>query len=144
MVPPLSGTAKTHKPLPPGREYLGHPLRPVCGASQCSDGPLAWLLSEIMDRLGDRMDLQVGTLCLSTEEMLERLVRVNEKAPTMKRPTIFSTDVKALFPSLKAKKVAEVVRRRFLESDLKVEVDEGEVALYLAIKYQDRRKELEE
>ena len=63
LVPPLSGTAKTHKPLPPGREYLGHPLRPVCGASQCSDGPLAWLLSEILDRLGDRMDLQVGTLC---------------------------------------------------------------------------------
>ena len=67
LAPPMAGYYKDHKAPAEGREYLGPKLRPVCGAVESSNGPLSHMLSEILDHLGDRMDAEVGALCLSTE-----------------------------------------------------------------------------
>ena len=59
MVPPVYGLPKDHKPLTPGREDLGHPLRPVCGATECINGPLSNLLTEILTVVGDMADVEM-------------------------------------------------------------------------------------
>ena len=46
---------------------------------------------------------------------------------------VFSTDVKALYPSLEADVVANVISEMYKESDFKVWMDVDEVSLYLAI-----------
>ena len=61
---------------------------------------------------------------------------------TSRKPVIFSMDVAAMFPSLKHKEVVRICREEFLKADLKVDMDV--IVLYLAIQYQDRRKELED
>ena len=61
---------------------------------------------------------------------------------TSRKPVIFSMDVTAMFPPLKHREVARIYREEFLKAYLKVDVDV--IVLYLAIQYQDRRKELED
>ena len=76
---PMSGYYKDHKPLVQGSEHLGPKLRPVCGAVESSNG--------------DRMDREVGALCLSTEEMCCALEIYNRRADTTINPVVFSVDV---------------------------------------------------
>ena len=61
---------------------------------------------------------------------------------TSRKPVIFSMDVAAMFPLLKHREVAMICKEQFLKADLKVGVDV--IVLYLAIQYQDRRKEIED
>ena len=53
LAPPMSGYYKDHKPLVEGKEHLGPKLRPVCGATESSNGPLSSILAEILSSLGD-------------------------------------------------------------------------------------------
>ena len=62
LAPPISGYYKDHKAPVQGREYLGLKLQPVCGAVESSNGPLSHMLSEILNFLGDRMDMEVEAL----------------------------------------------------------------------------------
>lgn len=48
-----------------------------------------------------------------------------------------------MYPSLNAFAVAKEVREEFLRSDLEVVVDSVELGLYLAIIYQNKRKDLD-
>ena len=66
--PPLYGLPKDHKP-PKGREDLGHPVKPVCGATESMNGPLSDILTDLLSLLGDSMDKSIDALCLSMEEM---------------------------------------------------------------------------
>ena len=63
---------------------------------------------------------------------------------TSRKPVIFSMDKVTMFPSLKHREVARICREEFLKADLKGEVDVDVIVLYLAIQYQDRRKEMED
>ena len=57
---------------------------------------------------------------------------------------IFSMDVVAMFPNLQHEGVARTCREEFLRSDLVIEeVDTEALGIYLALLYQDRRRELE-
>ena len=58
------------------------------------------MLSEILSYLGDRIDVEVGALCLSTEEMCGAMEAYNIRAPTTRCPVIFSMDVIAMYPNL--------------------------------------------
>ena len=68
FTPPLYGLPKDHKKLPEGREDQGHPVRPVCGATESMNGPLPDAPSETLTTPGDEMDETIDTLCLSTSK----------------------------------------------------------------------------
>ena len=142
MVPPLYGLSKDHKPLPPDGEQLGHPLRPVCGATECINGALSNLLTEVLTNVGDLADTS-GFNCLSTEEVMASLTSLNTRSSTFQKLMVMSMDVDNMFPRLNNVKVARVAAEEYLRSGLKVEVDPVELGLYLAVLYQDRREELE-
>ena len=57
----------------------------------------------------------------------------------MKNPIVLSMGVKSMYPDLNIEKVAA---SEFLESDLRIEVDEEELGLYRAVMYQGKREEL--
>ena len=102
--------------VPPGQEATGPPCRPVCGASRSPNGPLSHILSEVLNAMADQLDQQVKTECRSTEELVVGVEVANGRIKT--RPTVFSMDVKALYPSLKAKVVAKEVSKVFLEQGI--------------------------
>ena len=132
-IPPLYGMRKDHKEVPIGQEEVGPPARPVCGANKSPNGALSNILSKILDKLSDCIDEEVKTECRSTEEMVAEFKRVNSLNEAEEERVVFSMDVKALYPSLKADYVAKIVSEMYREGTLEVEVDEGELALYLAL-----------
>ena len=140
MIPELFGLRKDHKIVPPGEESTGPPTRPVCGASSSINGPLSHLLSEILNKVADYMDEDTKTECRSTEEMIAGLQKVNREVNSEKL-TIWSSDVKALYPSLKTDEVAATIRGAFEKSKIEIDVDIEELGLYLALIY--GRDELE-
>ena len=71
--------------------------------------------------------------------MLWAMEEYNGISVTSRKPVIFSMDVAAMFPSLKHR-VARIYKEEFLKGEVDVDV----IGLYLAIQYQDRRKELED
>ena len=144
LAPPVSGYPKDHKLPTAGREHLGPQMRPVCGAGESSNGPYSHMLSEVLTILGDVMDQDIGSLCLSDEEMLCAVEMYNERCAEATNSTTFSLDVGAMFPSFVHKEVARTCRIEFLHSRLTVKVDVVALGLYLAIIYQDRRQELED
>ena len=78
------------------------------------------------------MDESVRTLCLSQEEMCEGLEKVNNRR-NIQKLVFFSMDVSKMFPSLRAADVAKIVKEEYLQAKLEVEVDDAELALFLAI-----------
>ena len=103
MAPPLYGLPKDHKPLVPGEEHLGPPLRPVCGCTESINKSLSQLLTEILTTLGDRADTN-QFITRSTEEVMEAFTRIN--TTRMDNPVIFSLDVDAMYPRLDREEVA--------------------------------------
>ena len=147
---PLYGLPKDHKP-PKSRDggVIGHPLRPVCGATESRNGPLSDVIAEILTVHGDSMDKSVNTQCLSTEEMCHCLQSFNQTVEeggttdNVYKPVIFSMNVVAMYPSLDVSVVAKEIGEEFGNSDLEINVDERELALYLTVIFQKEwRKEL--
>ena len=114
----------------------------MCGATECINGPLSNLLTEILTVVGDLADTDMQN-ALSTEEVMGALMNLNTRSHTFKKLVLVSMDVDSMFPRLNRDKVACVVAEEFIRSGLKVEVDSVELGLYLAVAYQDRRGELE-
>ena len=131
-IPKLTGLRKYHQVLPPGQEVVGPPCRPVCGASKSVNGPLSNILSEILNTMADQLDKAVGTECRSTEELVAGMEEVNNRND-VEKPVVFSMDVNSLYPSLKAKQVAEEISAVYLELELEVEVDTHQLGLYLVM-----------
>ena len=128
-IPTLSGFLKDHKQHTPGQPRK---MRPVAGASEAPNSQLCHLLAVIIRGLSGTLENKLGVVCRSTEEMIARIEEVNSKLDT-KIPTIFSTDVEAMYPSLDIPAIAEAVREQFLLSNLEISIDEEELALYCAI-----------
>ena len=103
------------------------------------------MLAEILSFLGDMVDNEVGALCLITKKMCGAIEMYNRAASDTKSPVIISMDVKNMYPSLEHADVALTCRKEFMRSAMTIEeVDPVALGLYLAIKYQDRRAELDE
>ena len=109
----------------------GPPVRPVCGVDSSSNEKLSWLLSTIFTKLWEHDD--GGSVCLSTEEMMAEIRRVNISTPT--NPVVIgSADVKALYPSLDIDFTVDKVCQVFQDSDFSIDgVDYKELGLYLAL-----------
>ena len=131
-IPPLFGLRKDHKTPSPGQEEKGPPTRPVCGASESVNGPLSHILSEILNIMADELDKEIGTECRSTEEMISRIEAVNGRECSEQR-VLWSSDVKALYPSFRVKEVAETVFELYNQSEISINIDDEELGLYLAL-----------
>lgn len=136
-IPMLFGLRKDHKNVAPEKKDEGPPTRPVCSASSSINGPLSHVISIVLNKLADEMDENIGTECRSTEEMIASFEITNNTERS--ESVIWSTDVKALYPSFKVGEVAKTIAREFEESKLIIDVDDKELGLYLAIVC-DRRK----
>ena len=78
-------------------------------------------------------ELDIKTLCLSTEEMIVGMEMVNTKKEEIHKLVVMSMDVEKMYPMMKASKVAQVVADEYRKSSFKVEVDPRALSLYLAI-----------
>ena len=143
LKPPLYGLRKGHKPIPPGQEEIGPPQRPVCGASESSNGPLGEILSDVLNKLGDELEEEQRVLAYNTEEVIVEFEKVNEKSKRgeVDKLVAFSMDVEKLYPSLEVEHVARLVRDTFNTAKLEVETNDVELGLYIAVTRS--RKEVE-
>lgn len=131
-VPKLFGLRKDHKTIPAGQKEKGPPTRPVCGASSSINGQLSHLISEILNRLADSMENITQTECKSQEEMIASIESVNRLVDN-EDIAVWSSDVKALYPSLQTDIVAETIANEYLKSNLEINVNYEELGLYLAL-----------
>ena len=109
----------------------GPPVRPVCRVYSSGNEKLSWLLTTFFSTLWE--DDRGGSVCLSTEEMLAEVERVNRSSPST--PIVIgSADVKALYPNLDNDFTIEKVCETFASSTFSVEgVDYKHLSLYLAL-----------
>ena len=95
--------------------------------------PWDYLWDTVCTTLGDEMDKDVKALCLSTEEMMVGMEKVNTRKEEIQKLVVMSMDVEKMYPMMRAEKVAQVVADEYRRSSLKVEVDSQALSLYLAI-----------
>ena len=130
-IPMLFGLRKDHKKVAPEKRKEGPPTRPVCAASSSINGPLSHILSEVLNKLADEMDETIGTECRSTEEMVAGFENINNME--RRKTVVWSSDVKALYPSFKVEEVAKTISKEFEESKLEIDVNDEELGLYIAL-----------
>ena len=125
---PFYGLRKDHKIVEPGREEEGPPVRPLCGAKDCTTKRLAYILCMILSELIP----DSKTNCVSTEELIAELERTNTRGQVKDTWVVGSLDIDSLYPSLDIERCADVVARKLESSDLKFEkLRWKEVVLYL-------------
>ena len=131
---PVYTLRKDHKAYISATE--GPPVRPVCGVDSSSNEKLSWLLSTFFSKLWEND--RGGSICLSTEEMIAEVERVNRSSPST--PIVIgSADVKALYPSLDIDFTIGKVCETFESSDFSLEgVNFKELGLYLAVNLTDQ------
>ena len=120
---------KDHKKTETGKPI---PMRSVCGSYEANNTQLSNMLAEIVNSISELMDKEIKTVCRSTEEMISEIEKVNGRND-IKSLSILSTDVSAMYPSLNIDVCAKVVADEFYNSGLEINVDEVELALYLAV-----------
>ena len=54
-------------------------VRLVCRATEANNNQLSSLLLEVVTAIGAQMDTEMGTLCMSTEEMLHEIDALNNR-----------------------------------------------------------------
>ena len=135
-VPDLNQLVKDHKPT--------LQTRPVCRAqvTQAPNGPIAELLCEILNPFVEEADRESRTEVKSQEELCSEMNKVNTRIreeglrrgpfQTEGNLVVGSKDVEAHYPNIDIDLAASEVKKEIEESDLEVNVDAGEVALFLA------------
>ena len=135
-IPSMNQVVKDHK------ETLK--TRPVCRAKvqQAPNGSLADLVCEILNPFVEEADKNRRTDVKSTEELCAEFKATNErmmKNGVRRGPfqldgslVVGSKDVSAHYPNIDIDVVAEEVKQEIEESDLTIDVNIEEVALYLA------------
>ena len=98
---------------------------------ESNNGAISDILAEVLTTLGNEMDKEIKTLCLSGEEMIVGMERVNNLS-SIRKLVAMSMDVEKLYPSLKADKVAKVAAAEYKASKLNIEVDTMALSQYLA------------
>ena len=127
-VPPPSkyGLRKDHKD--------GHPVRPVCGATEAPNSRFGHLLSMIVNHYADSLEDEHE--CKSSEQMRAAFEEFNElDRESRKGCRVISMDVKALYPSMTWKEIVCSVKEMIMKSQMIVEnVNWKEVAKFIAVK----------
>ena len=136
-IPVLYGLVKDHKDKKEGEPL---PSRPVCGADKGLNTQLSQVLAQVVAAIAMDMDEKKDAVCRSTEEMIVDIESVNERTD-LNNLVIFSTDFEAYYPNFDIEEVAKVAKEEFINGDLDINVDEKELALYLAVTKE--RSELE-
>ena len=116
--------------------------RPVCRAKQAPNGNLGELVCTLLDPFVEEADKAERTEIRSTEELCHDLKAANEQISTdgVKRGryqcggglVVGSKDVKAFYPSMDVNLAAEEVKLEVEESEIEMEMDTEEAALYIA------------
>ena len=124
------------------KEHLA--TRPVCRAQvrQAPNGPLSSLVCDILDPFVQEADKERRTDLKSTEELCNEMNAANEnilKNGVKRGPfqldgglIVGSKDVDCHYPSIDIDVAAEEAKLKVIESDIEVEVDTDELALFLA------------
>ena len=135
-VPDLNQLVKDHKPT--------LKTRPVCRAqvTQAPNGPIAELLCEILNPFVEEADKERRTEVKSQEELCSEMNKVNARIKeeglrrgpyqTEGNLVVGSKDVEAHYPNIDIDLAASEVKKEIEDSDLEVNVDTNEVALFLA------------
>ena len=135
-IPSLCQFVKDHK------ETLK--TRPVCKAQvqQAPNGPLADLVCEVLSPFVEEADKVRRTEVKSTEELCSEIKTVNERitkdgvrrGPFQRagKLVVGSKDVKAHYPEMDIEVAAEEAKLEIEESDLELETNVEELALFLA------------
>ena len=118
--------------------------RPVCRAQvkQAPNGPLSSLVCEILNPFVEEADKERRTNLKSTEELCHEFTAANQeilkngvkRGPYQKCGSLIigSKDVKCHYPSIDIDVVAEEAKLEVEESDIEIEMNTEEVALFLA------------
>ena len=88
------------------------------------------IISEILLTLAEEMNSVTNSERRSTEEVIAGIEDANSKP--RRETVIFSSDVKALYPSLRVEEVSRIEAKECQRSELEIEVNE-ELGLYLAL-----------
>ena len=133
-IPSLNQLVKDHK------ETLK--TRPVCRARQAPNGNLGELVCNLLDPFVQEADAEERTEIKSTEELCSDLKATNERISVagLRRGrfqqagqlVVGSKDVEAFYPSMDVDLAAEEVKLEVEESNVDIEMDTEEAALYLA------------
>ena len=135
-IPVMRGADKTHKEG--FDEAVGPPLRGIVAADEAPNGQIASMMAEILQPLALEMDKTVGVMALSTEELMAAVVDVNKLDNTKeenKNLVLFSMDIEKMYPSADVDEVCRVAADEWFNSDMKLDVNVTELALYLAVVY---------
>ena len=133
-IPSLNQLVKDHK------ETLK--TRPVCRAKQAPNGNLGELVCNILDPIVEEADKGRRTELKSTEVLCREIKATNERMAidgTKQGPfqragslVVGSKDVQAFYPNMDVDLAAEEVKLEIEESEIDLEMDTNEAALYLA------------
>ena len=137
---PLAVLRKDHKPH--DDMIIGPPGRPVCGGDVSYNKRLSNLISTILTDVYT----EEPTVCLSTEELLADVERINTEGGLDENDIVGSADIEALYPNLDIDFTIDKVCEVFEDSTVSVEgIDYAELGLYLSLNKTDdelREKEL--
>ena len=135
-IPSVNQVVKTHK--------TDLATRPVCRApaKQAVNGGLTDIACELLNPFVEEADKDRRTDLKSTEELCSEIKSVNEKMMKdgMRRGTfqqtgnlvVGSKDVKAFYPNIDVDVAADEAKIEIEESDIEMEMNPTEVALFLA------------
>ena len=99
----------------------------------------------VMNAAADLIAQSTMSECDSTEDMIASMEETNKKIKTLKieDATPFSTDVKALYPSITKNEGGDIIKKMMIESEITVEgFDWKEAALYLTLTLAEDEPEL--
>lgn len=134
---PFYGLRKDHKVVDDVEK--GPRVRPLCGAKECSTRRTSFLLCQVLTPL----IAQGNTQCGSTDELLNKIEKVNRVRDADHRWIVGSLDVVSLYPSLDIDVCAVVIATALIESDIEFKkLNWCEIALYL--RYNMSQEELEQ
>ena len=131
QVPVLQGAEKDHKQSGVEGEIE---MRPIVNAM---DGPKKTISEIFSDALMAVVEARNdGTLCSSTEELLEAFEgfnkTINDNYSNHIRRIVGSMDAVSLYPNLEANRCAEIILEEVIKSDVTFEnIDMHEVGMYL-------------
>ena len=129
-LPTLYGMRKDHKEG--WDKELGPPMRPLCNGKLGPNAPLGNLISKIIRPAREKLNEDLNTEVLSTEELQNNIEEFNEKnrkneykKPKMKsvynhkvKSCIQKQDVKALFPAIMKEKTAKAIYESIIRSNI--------------------------
>ena len=135
-IPVMRGQDKTHKAG--FNEAVGPPLRGIVAADEAPNGQISSTMAEILQPLALEMDKLLDVMALSTEELMAAVSEVNKLDNTKEENqnlTLFSMDIEKMYPSADVDEVCRVAAEEWLNSNLELDVNPTELALYLAVVY---------